>query len=166
MCGKIGKDTDKFRRHISRHISELQELPHLCTVCHKGFKRAELLEVHQKYHHGIGKFFEYYFLRVTLNKLKSFLPIPDNSDREDGKPKYTLADFFTMQCDLCNLNEVKFESFQMAKQHYAKEHGVVGYLICCDKKFVKPKTVDDHFKWHINPEYHKYVNTTVFKILI
>lgn len=57
-----------------------------------------------------------------------------------------------MQCDLCDTH---FTSFQEAKQHYKAAHQITGYLICCDKKFIKAKTIDNHFMWHINPEQHK-----------
>lgn len=79
-----------------------------------------------------------------------------NLDESNGKAKqneYKLADFFTMRCDMCD--EGTFSSFQGAKEHYSQSHGIIGYLVCCDKKFVKAKTVDDHFQWHINPEVHK-----------
>lgn len=67
-----------------------------------------------------------------------------------------LGDWFTMRCDIC-LNDTPFSSFQHAKQHYKKVHNVTGYLVCCNKKFVKAKTVDNHLQWHINPEQNKYV---------
>lgn len=75
----------------------------------------------------------------------------DDSKANTKQSKYTLADFFTMRCDLCS--DTPLTSFAIAKQHYAKTHGTRGYLVCCNKKFMKPKTVDDHFQWHINPEY-------------
>lgn len=78
---------------------------------------------------------------------------PDESNGTDNRNQFTLAHFFTMRCDMCD--DGRFSSFQGAKEHYTKSHGVVGYLVCCEKKFVKAKTVDDHFQWHINPEIHK-----------
>lgn len=67
---------------------------------------------------------------------------------------HRLGDFFTMRCDICS--DTPFSSFQHAKQHYKSVHGVTGYLVCCNKKFVKAKTVDNHLQWHINPELNKY----------
>lgn len=54
-----------------------------------------------------------------------------------------------MQCDLC---ETVFATFKDAKKHYKRTHNVTGYIKCCNKKFIKVKTVDNHFQWHINPE--------------
>lgn len=71
-----------------------------------------------------------------------------------------LSEFFTMRCDICS--DTKFSSFQHAKQHYKSVHGVTGYLVCCNKKFVKAKTVDNHLQWHINPELNKYVPGFLF----
>lgn len=68
--------------------------------------------------------------------------------------------FFSMRCDICD--DTPFSSFQHAKQHYKSVHGVTGYLVCCNKKFVKAKTVDNHLQWHINPELNKYA-TNAFK---
>lgn len=59
-----------------------------------------------------------------------------------------------MRCDICT--DTQFSSFQHAKLHYKSVHGVTGYLVCCNKKFVKAKTVDNHLQWHINPELNKW----------
>lgn len=84
--------------------------------------------------------------------------ISENSNSDDyllytKYKKHCLADFFTMRCDLCD--DVQFSSFQDAKQHYRNAHQMSGYLVCCDQKFMKPKTIDDHLQWHINPEHLK-----------
>lgn len=76
------------------------------------------------------------------------------ANTEDGQSiDNRLADFFTMRCDICS--DTQFSSFQHAKLHYKSVHGVTGYLVCCNKKFVKAKTVDNHLQWHINPELNK-----------
>lgn len=74
-----------------------------------------------------------------------------------------------MQCELC---DTQFTAFKEAKQHYKVIHQTTGYLICCGKKFIKAKSVDNHFQWHVNPERNKYVahfsrlNFQVFSIYI
>lgn len=79
----------------------------------------------------------------------------DDSSTDTKHKKYRLADFFTMRCDLCD--DVQFSTFQNAKQHYRTVHEIKGYLMCCDKKFMKPRTIDDHLRWHTNPlEHLKY----------
>lgn len=78
----------------------------------------------------------------------------DDSSSDTKHKKYNLTDFFTMRCDLCD--DIQFSTFLDAKKHYRQDHNITGYLVCCDKKFMKPKTIDDHFRWHIDPEYLKY----------
>lgn len=70
--------------------------------------------------------------------------------------KYNLADFFTMRCDLCDGEGAQFATFLDAKQHYRAAHEISGYLVCCGKRFQKPKTIDDHFRYHTDPDYLKY----------
>lgn len=55
--------------------------------------------------------------------------------------EHTLADFFTMRCDMCH--ETTFSSFASAKEHYLKSHGIVGYLVVKLDYFVK--TIVTHF---------------------
>jgi len=53
-----------------------------------------------------------------------------------------------MFCDLCS---EKFESFANAKSHFKKMHkGIKGYLVCCDKKYVKRYRLLTHLNSHYN----------------
>ncbi|XP_055318195.1 transcription factor grauzone-like [Sitodiplosis mosellana] len=132
--GNVLKRYDLVRKHIVRHLTDAQKNAYICIICRARFASNELLNIHRKYNHGIES-------------------DSDDSNTAAEHKKYDLSDFFTMRCDLCD--DVQFATFQDAKQHYRSAHEINGYLVCCDKKFMKPKTIDDHFRWHINPEYLK-----------
>lgn len=133
----------------------------MCMICERGFARDDLLEVHMRYYHENGK-----HLLITHgeeNKQTNILirlhyKLDDKRTSTTGTQNANndLSRWFSMRCDIC-LNDTPFSSFQHAKQHYKSVHGVTGYLVCCNKKFVKAKTVDNHLQWHINPELNKYV---------
>lgn len=51
-----------------------------------------------------------------------------------------------MKCELCN--DVEFETFLRALQHYRKVHKISGYLMCCGVKFNKRSRMLDHIRYH------------------
>lgn len=55
--------------------------------------------------------------------------------------------FFDMNCDVCDCN---FKTFMEAKLHYRKKHKQIGYLICCEEKFIKRFKILDHVALHLN----------------
>lgn len=160
------KSFDSIEKHIEKHLIYGQRLKaHVCVVCRARFASIKLLNVHQKYYHEIGKALLLICdVRVIKWVVFFFVPFSDESNSKDsntaaGHGKHRLADFFTMRCDFCD--DVTFSTFQDARQHYQNTHEMRGYLVCCDRKFMKPKSVDDHFQWHINPEYLKYARSWV-----
>lgn len=57
---------------------------------------------------------------------------------------------FNMACDAC---ETMFDSFSHAKAHYLTEHNEPkGYVRCCDIKMKTLLAIDEHIRWHQNPE--------------
>lgn len=42
-------------------------------------------------------------------------------------------------------------TFKEVKVHYDKEHGINGFLLCCDKKFFRRVRALEHIARHINP---------------
>lgn len=60
----------------------------------------------------------------------------------------SIKKLFKMQCDNC---DNAFETFSEAKLHYRRVHRQAGYLICCEKKFMKFGLVLQHCQWHIDP---------------
>ncbi|XP_031622017.1 transcription factor grauzone-like [Contarinia nasturtii] len=59
---------------------------------------------------------------------------------------------FDYICDVCGIDQITFEQSLL---HYNHEHNQEGYIKCCGKKFFKECTVDDHIKWHQNPDIFK-----------
>ncbi|XP_037033934.1 transcription factor grauzone-like [Bradysia coprophila] len=62
-----------------------------------------------------------------------------------------IREWFTLKCELCSAGN--FDTFLAVKRHYRKEHQVVGYLKCCDKKLHSRCDLLDHIRYHIlHPE--------------
>lgn len=75
---------------------------------------------------------------TTISTSKDLTNYDDERIRETAK----------MFCDLCS---EKFESFANAKSHFKKLHkGIKGYLVCCDKKYVKRYRLLTHLNSHYN----------------
>ncbi|KAG4072165.1 hypothetical protein HA402_015664 [Bradysia odoriphaga] len=127
-CGKIISDSvEKMLSHLQRHIDELEKNPFKCKDCNKGFAQEVFMVLHRRYVHGIA----------------------DGSEVKAAM----LTDVFTMKCDLCA--NVSFTSLPNAKTHYMTEHGIKGYLLCCDSKFMSATSIEDHFKYHLDPSHFK-----------
>lgn len=69
--------------------------------------------------------------------------------QEDGR----IREFFSMVCEICN--DVEFETFVKAKNHYRNVHNTAGYLSCCGKKFLRRGRVLDHIHRHLNPDAYR-----------
>lgn len=54
---------------------------------------------------------------------------------------------FNMTCTLC---PTEFTSFVHVKQHYKTEHNQAGFLVCCNRKFMRLHRVVDHCASHCN----------------
>lgn len=131
--------------HLQRHISELEKNPYKCKECNKGFAQDVFMILHRRYVHGIGiTIISRTFLYCDMRTI--FLFSVDESDRK-------AAGIFTMKCDLCA--NVSFTSLPNAKTHYMTEHGIKGYLMCCDSKFMSATSIEDHFKYHLDPSHFK-----------
>lgn len=61
-----------------------------------------------------------------------------------------------MSCDACSVEfKLCSKSLKNATSHYKKEHQIIGYLKCCGLKLKQDVTVNDHIKWHQNPNIFK-----------
>lgn len=70
--------------------------------------------------------------------------------------KEIFMQYFDTTCDLCS---IELKSLRRAISHYRNEHRIdEGYIKCCGLKLKRDKLVDDHIRWHINPEIFKYIN--------
>ena len=72
----------------------------------------------------------------------------------DGEWEDKIREYFKMSCEMC---DTVFTTFIGAKQHYKNEHKVLGFLLCCQKKFFSRNRIIDHIKLHLNPEAFKYI---------
>lgn len=94
------------------------------------------------------------FMHVTDDE-----SLNDSDDDEEKQPKYgkvdketvaaVIAEHFNRTCDLC---PVELKSLKRAISHYRTEHNIdQGYLSCCGRRFKKLTLVEDHVRWHLNP---------------
>lgn len=75
----------------------------------------------------------------------------------DPENEQKIRDFIDMKCHICN---EKFEgenaSFSKVKKHFKKFHPTEkGYLMCCDKKFIRRAHLLDHIEWHDKSKIHR-----------
>ncbi|XP_055594273.1 transcription factor grauzone-like [Uranotaenia lowii] len=92
-------------------------------------------------------------LSSTLQKVafpKKF--IQDHKLTVRGKELSSLmATFYNLQCELCGTG-VKFVDMDSYLAHCKKEHGIKGYVYCCQKKIYKPQMMAMHMARHVQPE--------------
>lgn len=76
----------------------------------------------------------------------------------DAQKREEVLKRFNTACEICSK---ELGTLKNAIQHYKKFHEIVGYLKCCRLRFKKEADVEDHIKYHINPDIFKYaINTT------
>lgn len=99
----------------------------------------------------------------TFSNCFDCLQIPTESDSESVNSKSTVVDpvkskqifiqYFDTTCDLCSAD---LKSLRRANTHYRNEHKMEdGYIKCCGLKIKKDSHVNDHIRWHINPDIFK-----------
>lgn len=80
------------------------------------------------------------FLLITALKRRNF----------DDEHNDRMLEFFDMKCELC---ECKFTTLKHAKLHYFDAHKISdGYLKCCNFKFETNRKINDHVRYHLDPE--------------
>ncbi|KAM7350303.1 transcription factor grauzone-like [Cochliomyia hominivorax] len=58
------------------------------------------------------------------------------------------------QFDLsCNICKISVDNFSDLKNHFRKQHNILGYAMCCNKKFYKRGVLVDHINVHNDPNY-------------
>lgn len=61
----------------------------------------------------------------------------------------TVAEHFDLRCDLCT---AELKTLSETLDHYADEHDLPnGYMKCCDLKLKFRFQVEDHVRWHLDP---------------
>ncbi|KAM7347412.1 uncharacterized protein ACRADG_006973 [Cochliomyia hominivorax] len=66
--------------------------------------------------------------------------------------KFIAENKFDLSCSICNVSS---DNFNNLKIHFLKEHNMVGYAMCCNKKFYKRCFLVDHINVHRDPNYFK-----------
>ncbi|XP_073845574.1 uncharacterized protein isoform X2 [Musca autumnalis] len=59
---------------------------------------------------------------------------------------------FKLNCVIC---QSPLKTFTDLLKHFTRVHNQDGYVICCNKKFIKRSMLVDHVHCHLNPEYFK-----------
>ncbi|KAI8116278.1 Transcription factor grauzone [Lucilia cuprina] len=59
---------------------------------------------------------------------------------------------FVLSCSICSAT---LGTFYKLKNHFRKEHDILGYAMCCNKKFYKRGVLVDHINVHKDPNYFK-----------
>lgn len=77
-----------------------------------------------------------------------------SNDRLDAATRRNIfVSNFDTTCDICSID---LRSLKRAITHYKLKHGIEeGYIKCCGLKMKRDKLVEDHIRWHINPEIFK-----------
>lgn len=97
------------------------------------------------------------FMRIFMVLKLSFVA-PENPRYKmpevfvSPEKKRVLLQEFDTTCDVC---AVYLGTLKKAISHYKKYHKMEGYIKCCKFKFKKDIHVDDHIKWHVQPDIFK-----------
>lgn len=80
-------------------------------------------------------------------------PSADAADVSDKIDDILIAQYFTLQCDLCS---VPLANLQVARYHHQQMHKQRGYLMCgCGQRFVRDVSIREHCEFHADPSEHK-----------
>ncbi|XP_061402526.1 transcription factor grauzone-like [Musca vetustissima] len=63
-----------------------------------------------------------------------------------------LAKHYKISCIIC---QAPMHSFNELCKHFNKQHNEPGYVVCCNKKFLKCSLLADHIHCHLDPDYFK-----------
>lgn len=81
--------------------------------------------------------------KKSRSKRQKFLSESLDETADDQRIRETAS----MTCEYCMEG---VDGFREAKVHYMEEHGVVGYIICCGKKFKQKCRLIDHVRVLLN----------------
>lgn len=75
-------------------------------------------------------------------------PAPPQLDSADDQ---RIRETATMSCELCL---APFDSLRDAKHHFKSQHGIEGYIVCCERKFRQRCRLLEHVNTHFNYSYN------------
>lgn len=103
------------------------------------------------------KLMEYFFAgdEVIKQKTRDFGDIAKERSTYSLSKDYEefMLENFGMSCDHCSATD--FKSFFDVKTHYMAQHKTIGFVRCCNQKFIYIGQVKDHIDYHLNPEVHR-----------
>lgn len=76
------------------------------------------------------------------------------NDRVDTATRAKMiAENFDTTCDICSMD---LKTLKRAISHYELKHDTEGgYIKCCGLKLKRDNQIDDHIRWHANPNIFK-----------
>lgn len=159
ICRRESTTLVALRAHLRVHESQRmnRDKPNLCKECNKSFHGKHHLNRHMKLIHGIGKYkiTEWDWTKID-GKTFTFPDVPRTKQNSNSIPpdSSSIRTFFDMQCEIC---KTELSSLQHAKLHYLEQHDIPdGYIKCCEMKFREVKNINDHLRYHLNPNIFKY----------
>nr|XP_019536455.2 zinc finger protein 836-like [Aedes albopictus] len=61
----------------------------------------------------------------------------------------------TLYCDICGERSQCFEDYSTLQKHFKDKHETRGYVMCCEKKFIRKDRLLDHIRLHLDPDAFK-----------
>lgn len=98
-----------------------------------------------------------HFTQKSPKKIPSIRSIPTQKlprsvpTQLDSADDQKIRETATMTCELCL---APFESLRDAKHHFKSQHGIEGYIVCCDRKFRQRCRLLEHVNTHFNVTYN------------
>uniref|UniRef100_A0A182JHK8 C2H2-type domain-containing protein n=1 Tax=Anopheles atroparvus TaxID=41427 RepID=A0A182JHK8_ANOAO len=84
---------------------------------------------------------------------REVLPVVTHAPKKSSKiDDHLITQFMGFHCEVC---DKKLDSFQALKEHCRAEHGAVGRVICCGKRFTRKDRLHTHILNHVQPDAFK-----------
>lgn len=168
QCEKAFTSEWQLSGHKSWHQKQI--LNFYCEKCNKHFDSGRTLNNHMHANHPetVPKFLMPSPISTgdtATNDQQALAPTenPANTSQtsqvaSDWNPKNpeeiaqrdeTIRKFCTLICDKCGFAG---ENFYYLEKHYKNEHNLLGYALCCNRKFFKKRKLYEHCLRHINPD--------------
>uniref|UniRef100_A0A1A9VTA2 C2H2-type domain-containing protein n=1 Tax=Glossina austeni TaxID=7395 RepID=A0A1A9VTA2_GLOAU len=89
----------------------------------------------------------------TTHKKKGKICVSSRSKKlEPNQIEKFITDNIKIVCAVCDEPQANFSKLQ---RHSQKQHQKRGYVLCCEKKFIKRAFLVDHINQHLNPNHFK-----------
>lgn len=168
----------KINRIFDLHLPDLSHWPHkICGNCSRKVQQtSEFYELVENTQNEISQRFgsaeelegevieesreEELFIDSSPDSPEPIIidPIDDADDNSTpSKQKAihmdsTIASFLPLTCHICQ--DLRFTSFLDLSAHCRSIHDTEGYVVCCEKRFVRRHKLYHHVLSHVNPRPH------------